>query len=69
MKIKRFIKDIGETLTKNALDQACSVGRTRLSNLAMYGKDYEGTLENKRLELAERFYILKFELFRAIFGL
>lgn len=69
MKIKRFIENIGAALAKNALDQACSIGKSRIKKLAMYGRPYGDTLESKMLELAERFYIWKFELFCAIFGL
>ena len=64
-----ILKSIGISKAQKAIEQATYICNYRTNNLAMFGDPYRKSLEFARLEMAEKFALLKYELYKSLFRL
>lgn len=67
--IKKEWQLIGIANCIKVLRQANSTAKYQTEQMALIGIDYMNTLEYKRLEFAIKWDELKYEIFKALFGL
>ena len=65
--LKEWFQSIGIANAKKAIDIATKISKYRTENLILYGQPYKNTIEFKRLELVEKWQILKSEIIIAFF--